>query len=105
MGDRDRAGEADPHECYYDVHVRQQPANLQYHDGVYVVQGPDPGTAGHELRVCQVRQRGDAHEADWGQDCLCVGAVWASGLGGLEGQWDGAFAVCCLPLFARWTTR
>lgn len=59
MGGRPRAREATPHERDHDVHVRQFPADFQYHDGFHVVQEPPPGAVTDESGFRKVRDAAD----------------------------------------------
>lgn len=43
LGNRHGPVKATPHERDHDVHVRKQSTDLQYHDGIYVVQGAYSG--------------------------------------------------------------
>lgn len=85
MGNCPRAVETTAHERDNDVLFRQQSADFQYHDGIYAVQGPHPGSDQHECRLCQVRHGRDTWEVAGREGSVCVDAVWAVGVGGVEG--------------------
>lgn len=85
MGNCPRAVETTAHERDNDVLFRQQSADFQYHDGIYAIQGPHPGSDQHECRLCQVRHGRDTWEVAGREGSVCVDAVWAVGVGGVEG--------------------
>lgn len=62
MGDSHSPSQSPPHERGHDVHVGQQSADLQHHDGVHAVQEPDTKLDADEPSVHEVRDGG--HKED-----------------------------------------
>lgn len=59
VGDSHCPRQGTTHECCYDVHVGQQPANLQHHDGLHAVQESDTKPDANEPSLHEVRDGGD----------------------------------------------
>lgn len=59
VGDSHCPRQGTTHECCYDVHVGQQPANLQHHDGLHAVQESDTKPDANESSLHEVRDGGD----------------------------------------------
>lgn len=50
------------HECCYDVHVGEQSADLQHHDGVHALQEPNPEPDADQSSVHEVRDGGNEED-------------------------------------------
>lgn len=85
MGNRARSGESTAYECDHDVHVWEQSADLQYHDGVHVIQEPRAEPDADESSIYEVRNRGDEEYAMAYQSRLCRYESRRFGLRCLEG--------------------
>jgi hypothetical protein len=93
MGAGPRARQTTTHERDHDVHVRQLAADLQYHDGLHVVQESHSRPYQYESGLHEVRDGGHQGQAVDDQGDLCDYAVGGAELGDMESQWDGTTAV------------
>ena len=63
MGDCNCPGQGTPHECCDDVHVGEQPADLQHHDGVHALQEPHTEPDANEPGLHEIRDGGNEEDA------------------------------------------
>ena len=71
MGASAGTRETTSHERNRDVHDRQQSADIQHHDGLHAVQGPDRGNHEHSEHFSKARDGREQGADDVGEGGVC----------------------------------